>query len=268
MIHPTAIVSPEAKIGEGTNIGPLAVVEAGAEIGERCIIRAHAVVTGHSVLGPEVDVHSFAVIGGPPQSVGFDESKRSIVRIGAGTILRESVTVQRSMFENGETIVGGKCFLMAYAHVGHDCVLGENVIMANNVMLAGHVELGNNAFVGGGTGIQQRTRIGEAVMLGGLVQVTQDIPPFTLCGERNEISGLNLIGLKRRNVPRETIAELKSLFVRVYRSNRPISEASAILSKGGVQSAEGRRFLEFFAGCKKGVSRPRRRVGDAEAAES
>lgn len=265
MIHPTAIVSPDAKIGEGATVGPLAVVEAGAQIGERCNIRAHAVVTGFAVLGSEVDVHSFAVIGGPPQSIGFDESTRSFVRVGAGAILRESVTVQRSMLENGETVIGEKSFLMAYSHVGHDCRLGRQVILANNVMLAGHVEIGDHAFVGGGAGIQQFTRIGEGVMLGGLVPVTRDIPPFTMCGDRNELSGLNLIGLKRRNVSHEAIAELKSLFARVYGANKPIVEAAAVLAEGGAASDEGRRFLGFFAGCKQGVSRPRR--GSREAVE-
>lgn len=268
MIHPTAIVSPEAKIGEGTTIGPLAVVEAGAEIGEGCRIRAHAIVTGFAVLGPKVDVHSCAVIGGPPQSIGFDESKRSIVRIGAGTVLRESVTVQRSMFENGETIIGENCFLMAYSHVGHDCRLGNNVIMANNVMLAGHIEIGNDVFIGGGAGVKQRARVGEGVMLGGLVGAAHDVPPFTISGARNEVSGLNLIGLKRRNVARETVAELKSLFARVYQPGNPIATAAAILAEGSVKTPEGRRFLEFFAGCKQGVSRPRRAGAGASVEES
>lgn len=268
MIHPTAIISPGAKIGEGTTIGPLAVVEAGAELGEGCNIRAHAVITGCSILGPKVDVHSFAVVGGPPQSIGFDESKRSFVRIGAGTIIRESVTVQRSMFEDGETVVGESCFLMAYSHVGHDCRLGDNVIMANNVMLAGHIEIGNNVFIGGGTGIKQRARVGEGVMLGGLVAMVHDVPPFTISGGRNEVSGLNMIGLKRRNFSRETIAELKALFVRVYRPGNPITTAAAILAEGSVKSPEGRRFLEFFAGCKQGVSRPRRGGAGETAGES
>lgn len=266
MIHPTALVSSEARLGADVVVGPFAIVEPGAEVGDGCVVHGHAQVRRGSVLGPRVQVHPGAVIGGSPQMLKWDDATLSGVRVGAGTIVREGVTINRSTKPGGATVVGAECFLMAMAHVAHDCTLEDRVILANNALLAGHVSVGQGSFVGGGAGVHQFVRIGETVMVGGLARITKDLPHFTLVAERDEVSGVNQIGLRRRGLSREVIAEVKAAFHRIYGARNPRAEAARALAEGEFTSAEVRRFLEFFSGGKRGVARPRHGapVDDAE----
>jgi len=262
MIHPTAIVSDQARLGAGVEIGPYAIVDDGVDLGEGCVLHAHATVRRGSILGARVEVHPGAVVGGPPQMLKWDAATASGVRIGDGSVVREGVTINRSTKVGGYTQLGAGCFVMAMAHVAHDCLVGDRVILANNVMLAGHVSIGAGSFLGGGAGVHQFARIGELVMVSGLSRISKDLPPFTLVGERDEVSGLNQVGLRRAGVSREVIAELKALFRRVYGARNLRAEAAAILAAGGVAGAEARRFLEFFAGGRRGIARPVRGGGD------
>ncbi len=239
------------------SIHPTAIIEEGAQLGAGCVIHPYAVIRRHSILGPGVVVHPFAVVGGDPQYLQFDPATVSQVRIGEGTVLREQVTVNRSIHAGRETVVGARCFLMAGSHVGHDCVLGDQVVLANNAMAAGHVEIGSHTFVGGGAGLHQFIRLGEGVMVGGLTRLTKDVAPFLLVAERDEVPGFNLVGLKRRGFSREAIRELKSCFTRVFADGDPRVPAGVMLA-AGVQSPEARRFLEFFTAGKRGFARPER----------
>ena len=151
---------------------------------------------------------------------------------------------------------------MACAHVGHDCAVADDVVLANNVMLAGHVAVGSFTFIGGGAGIHQFTRIGESAMVGGLARITRDIAPFLMVAERDEVSGFNVVGLRRRGFSREAIAELKECYRQVFAPGDPRDHAATVLA-AGVKSAEARRFLEFFAGGKRGFVRPATRGGEA-----
>jgi UDP-N-acetylglucosamine acyltransferase len=215
------------------------------------------------VLGAGVVVHAFAVVGGDPQYLKFDPATVSGVRIGAGTVVREHVTINRSIQANQATLVGARCLLMANVHIGHDCLVADDVVLANNVMLAGHVEVGSFTFVGGGAGIHQFCRIGEGVMVAGLARVTRDVAPFLMVAERDEVPGFNLVGLKRRGFSREAIRELKDCYAQVFSGGDPRAGAAARLA-GGVQSAEARRFLEFFGGGKRGFVRPARETAGVE----
>jgi UDP-N-acetylglucosamine acyltransferase len=268
MIHPTAIVAPEAKLGADVSIGAYAIVEAGAVLGDGCVLHSHAIVRGGTELGSRCSVHSFAVIGDTPQDLKFDPATPSGVRVGPGSVLREGVTIHRSTKPGGSTVLGEACFLMAYSHVAHDCRLGDRVVLANGVLLAGHITVGDNVFIGGGAGVHQFVRIGEGIMLGGHASISFDLPPFTMVADRNRVAGLNVIGLRRRGCPRETIAELKMLFHRVYAARNPRTEAAAALAAGAAQTPEGRRFLEFFGGGKRGIARPRRAGAAADDAEA
>lgn len=234
------------------SIHATAIIEEGAGLGAGCVIHPHAIIKRGTVLGDGVVVHPFAVLGGDPNFLKFDPATVSGVRIGAGTVIREHVTINRSIYAGKDTVVGARCYLMANAHVGHDCAVGDDVVLATNIMLGGHVEVGNFTFFGGGAGAHQFSRIGEGVMIAGLARITQDLAPYLLVAERNEVSGLNLVGLKRRGFSREVITELKECYAEVFAGGDPRKLAAARVAK----SPEARRFLEFFAAGKRGFARP------------
>ena len=242
-----------------TGIHPTAIIEDGARLGSGCVIHPYAIVKKNSVLGEGVVVHSFAVIGGDPQYLKFDPAVVSHVHIGAGTVLRESVTVNRSIHAGQATTVGARCCLMTGSHVGHDSSVGDDVVLANNVLLAGHVVVGRHCFLGGAAAVHQFCRVGEGAMVSGVSRVAQDVPPFATVAERNEIIGLNLIGLKRRGVTGAAVGELKEAFRVVYFTPGNIREvAAAALRDGHFQTAEARQFLAFFNEGKRGFARARR----------
>lgn len=240
-------------------IHPTAIVEPGAQLGAGCEIMAGAIVTKHCVLGERVVVHPFAVLGGDPQYLKFDRATASGVRIGADTVIREHVTINRSIHAGKFTVLGENCFMMAASHVAHDCEVGNHVVFANAALLAGHVSAGDHAFFGGGAAVHQFCRIGDSVMVAGNASITRDVPHFTLVAERDDVIGFNVVGLKRRGFPREAIAELKAAFHDVYFTPGNIREiATALLASGKYCTAEARRFLEFFGAGKRGIARARR----------
>jgi len=246
------------------SIHPTAIIEEGVQLGADCVVHAHAVIKRHTVLGAGVKVHEFAVIGGDPQYLKFDPATVSGVQVGAGTVVREHVTINRAIHTGQTTRVGARCFLMTGSHVGHDCIVADDVVLANNVLLAGHVEVGANCFLGGGSAFHQFVRVGEGAMISGLARISRDVAPFLIAAERDEVPGFNVVGLKRRGFSREAIAELKNCFFAVFAGGDPRKLAAA-RSAAGVQTAEARRFLEFFAGGKRGFIRPvaRRAADDA-----
>lgn len=246
-----------------TVIHPSAIVEPGAQLGADCEVMAGAIITKHCVLGDRVVVHPYAVIGGDPQYVMFDRALVSGVRIGAGTVLREHVTINRSIHAGGFTTVGESCFLMAASHVAHDCAVGNLVIFANAALLAGHVSVGDHTFLGGAAAVHQYCRIGEGVMVAGHAAITRDVPHFTLVAERDDVIGFNVVGLKRRGVSRAAIAELKQAFHEVYFTAGNIrTVAAAVLAGGRFATPEAQRFLQFFADGKRSFARARRAAVD------
>ena len=253
MIHPTAIVHEKATLGEGVVVGPYAIVEEGVRIGDHTALSAHSIVCKDSIIGSHCRLDSFSVVGNHPNSTTFDRSVPSRVEIGDRCQIREHVTIHRSTEPNGSTVIGCDAFLMAGSHIAHDCVLGDRVILANQVMIAGHVSIGDDTFFGGGVGIHQFVRIGEGVMISGNASITKDIAPFLLVGERDELSGLNLIGLRRREVPAESIRELKRLYQTVLRQpGNPVKTAAGIDLPA---FAECKRFLSFFIPNKRGYAK-------------
>jgi len=253
----------------GSVLHPTAVIEEGVVIGEGCVIHPYVVLRSGTVLGARVTVHAFSVIGGEPQSTSFDSAIVSGVHIGDDTTIREQSTVNRATVPGGATSIGAKCFLMATSHVGHDSQIGDNVILANGVMLGGFTEIGDNCFLGGGTGTHQFSRVGQGVIIAGGARVTLNIPPYVMAAERNDIVGLNLIGLKRRGVPREAIRELKDAFRAVYFTPGNIRLVAArALEAGTFKSDEANRFLEFFTTGKRGFARSRRQGAAADGEET
>lgn len=240
-------------------IHPTAIVETGARLADGCEIQAHAIVTRWAILEEGVVVHPGAVVGGDPQYLKFERGTESFVKIGKGTVVRENVTINRAVPAGNTTTVGAGCFIMAGAHVAHDCSVGDQVVLANNVSLAGHVSVGMNAFVGGGALVHQFVRIGEGVMLGGGARITRDLAPFTMVAERDGVSGLNVLGLKRRGCPREAMAELKRAFRAVYLAGGNLRKnAERELAQGGYASEQALAFLKFFLAGKRGFARATR----------
>jgi UDP-N-acetylglucosamine acyltransferase len=238
---------------------PSAVVEPDVQLGDGCEIHPGAILRRHSVLGDRVYVHPYAVIGGDPQDLRFERGTVTGVRIGNGTTLREYCTINRATKPGGATSVGENGFLMAGVHLAHDCQVGNQVVLANNVLLAGHVQVGDFVFIGGGAAVHQFCRIGEGAMIAGLARITFDVPPFVMVAERDEVIGLNLVGLKRRGFSRDVIRELKMLYRALYFGSGRLRElASDALNSGAATTAEGKRFLEFFGSGKRGFARVQR----------
>lgn len=253
MIHPSALVEPGARVAEGCRVGAFAVVESGAELGPGCVLAAHAVIRGSARLGPGVRVDSFAVVGGDPQDLGFDPSVETRAEVGEAAVIREHVTIHRATVAGGVTKVGPGCLLMAGAHVAHDCEVGAGAILANGSMLAGHVSVGERAFVSGGVAVHQFCRIGGGALVSGNAVITGDVAPELLAHGRDQVAGLNLIGLRRRGAPGDAIAELKRAYREVFAPGASCRErADAALASGTYAAPEAVRFLQFFLGGRRG----------------
>jgi UDP-N-acetylglucosamine acyltransferase len=212
-IHPTAVVEPGAEIGPDVSIGPFAVVGPNVRIGAGSVIHTHAVVDGRTSLGAGVKVFPHATVGMIPQDLKY-RGEPSRLEVGDGTVVRECATLHLGTEGGGMlTRVGANCLIMANAHVAHDCVVGNNVILVNSVALGGHVHVGDNTIIGGLSAVHQWVRIGEGVMVGGMTGVENDIIPFGIVtGNRARLGGLNLVGLRRANLPREDIHALRAAY--------------------------------------------------------
>jgi UDP-N-acetylglucosamine acyltransferase len=251
-VHPTAIVSPQARLGQHVSIGPYAVIEEGTVIGDGCEIRAHAVVKRCTRLGEGNRVHEGAALGGEPQDLSFRGQETGLV-IGDRNVIREGATIHRSTKEGGATVVGSDCFLMAYSHVAHDCRLGDRVVMANNVMLAGHVEVGERAFLGGGAGVHQFCRVGRLAMIGGNAKVVQDCLPFVITdGHPARARGLNVVGLRRAGVTAPELLTLKEAYRLLLRSGLGLEAALAAM--GALRDPLVDEMIAFVRTSKRGFA--------------
>jgi len=259
LIHPTAIVSPKAELDPTVEVGPNVIIEDYAKIGPGTRIWANAFIGRHSEIGRDNQIHIGAVLGHEPQDVKFDRTCRSYLRVGDRNIFREYFTVHRGTKPETATTIGNDCFLMACAHVGHNCVIGNHVIMANAALLAGHVRVDDRAFISGGVVVQQFSHIGRVVMISGNAQITTDIPPFLLVVERNELYGLNLVGLKRAGISVKTVAELKRLYRIFFLSGLNGSQALTEVAQPGVfNTPEANEFIEFVRNATNPLCAPPR----------
>jgi len=254
-IHPTAIVHQGAKIASTAEIGPYCVVHENVEIGEEVRLDSHVVVDGWTTLGDRCRVHPFASVGGDSQDLKF-KGERTFVKIGPDTTIREYVTINGGTGEDTETVIGSGCHIMAYAHIAHNCIVGNNVILANCGTLAGHVIVEDKAVIGGLVAIHQFCRIGTLSIIGGCSKVIQDIPPYMMAdGHPAVIRGLNLLGLKRRQVSSESQKKLKLAFKLIYRSGLNTSNALKEISDQTNHSPEVHQFVEFIKSAERGISK-------------
>jgi UDP-N-acetylglucosamine acyltransferase len=212
-IHSSAVISPRAQIGEGCRIGPYSVIGDAAVLGKGVIIDSHCVIDGRTRIGDEAHIYPFVSIGLPPQDLKFAGEETETV-IGSRTRIREFVTIHRGTTGGGGlTKIGDDCFLMAQAHVAHDCLIGDHVIMANAATLAGHVTVYDRANIGAYSGVHQFCRVGREAYIGGYSVVVKDALPFALTvGNHAKCYGLNKVGMRRRGHSKETIAALHHTF--------------------------------------------------------
>ena len=252
-IHSTAIVSPKAELADDVVVGPYTIIEDGVIIGKGTKIASSVLLATGAVIGENVSISHGAVIGTPPQDLKFGGEKTRAV-IGNNTVVREYVTINRGTKAHGEASVGTNCFIMAYAHVAHDCIIGNNVIMANSVNLAGHVEVEDFAIIGGVVPVHQFVKIGAHCMVGGGFRVQQDICPYALVGGYPlKVVGLNAIGLKRRGFAVDSIKRLEMAFKLLFFAGLNTTQAIERIQQEVDPGQEVDHILAFIARSDRGI---------------
>ena len=219
MIHNTAIIDKRAKISSNVNIGPYCIIGPDVEIEENTIIHSHVNLEGNTKIGKNNQIFPFSSIGTPPQDLKYKGEKNKLI-IGDNNRFREYVNINPGTEKGGGlTRIGDNNLFMVYCHVAHDCNISNNIVLANNVQVGGHVIIEKNAVVGGSCAIHQFSRIGESAMIGGMTGVLSDVIPFGLSmGNRNNLMGLNLIGLRRSKVSNENIKKIQTMYEIVFKS--------------------------------------------------
>ena len=251
MIHPTAIIHPKAKLDSTVQVGPYAVIDEGVELGPHCVVGPHAYFTGVTTIGAHNRFHAGCVIGDAPQDLKYDGAPTRL-RIGDHNVFREHFTVHRSTRPDEATLIGSHNFLMANAHVAHNCVVGDHVILANGALLAGHAVVQDRAFISGNCLVHQFTRVGTLAMMQGGSAISKDLPPFTVALRDNEICGLNVVGLRRAGFSAGERLEIKGLYHALFRNGQNLRTALAA-AQGRFSSAPARTLLEFVASARRGV---------------
>lgn len=255
IIHPTAIVSAKAKLGEGVKIGPFCIVEDDVEIGDGCELKSNVFIANGSRIGKKCVFFHGAVFGSDPQDLKYD-GERTLSIAGEYSVFREYSTVHRGTKETGKTQVGSNCLIMAYCHVAHDCSIGDNVIMSNVVQLAGHVVVEDWASMGGVVKIHQFCRVGAHSFIGADVKVVKDVPPYSLIGRTPpKVEGVNKIGLRRRGFARELIDEIENFYDVVLFSGLNNTEGIKKFLEKGEPPKEVQYCVDFINNSTRGIYR-------------
>jgi UDP-N-acetylglucosamine acyltransferase len=255
MIHASAIIDESAVLGEGVSVGPYSIIGADVEIGSGTSIASHVVIGGPTKIGKDNRIFQFSSIGEQPQDKKYNGELTTLV-VGDRNIIREYVTFNRGTVDGiGETFIGDDNLFMAYCHVAHDCIVGNNTTFANAASLSGHVEVGDYAILGGFTSVHQFTNIGRRAFCGLGSVVTQDIPPFTTsAGNRARVIGINKEGLKRRGFSSDLIRALHKSFRELLKSRRSKDEVVANLKPLCDKYPEVDEFVKFVINSKRGIS--------------
>ncbi|MDR3635509.1 MAG: acyl-ACP--UDP-N-acetylglucosamine O-acyltransferase [Isosphaeraceae bacterium] len=254
LIHPTAVIDPQAELAPDVQVGPYAVIDGHVQIGPGSIIESHACLSGPMMMGKDNFVGHGAVLGKSPQHRGY-RGESTWLRIGDGNVIREHVTVHRgTVAGGGETCIGDNNMFMIGSHVGHDCQVGNYCTLVNGALVAGHVTLHDGCILSGHSAVQQRVRIGRLAMLGGLGSTTKDIPPFILQQGYNSVSGLNIVGLRRAGVTAEAIAALREAFRILYKEGRTRGNALDRIEADLPGVAEVTEFVAFIRETTLGIN--------------
>jgi len=230
MIDKTAIVDSNSKISKNVTIGPYSIIGPNVEIGEGTVVQSHVNIIGNTTIGKNNQIYPFASIGNDPQDLKF-KGEKTLLDIGDHNKIREYVTINPGTEGGGGiTKIGNNCLFMVSSHIAHDCIVGNNVILANNVPLGGHAHVDDNAIIGGNSAVQQFTRVGKYAMIGGMCGVVRDVIPYGIAhGNRSILQGLNLIGLRRKNIPNKEILSLSEAYKIIFK-NENLTENLSNLS--------------------------------------
>ena len=252
-IHPTAVVSGDAKIGADVTIGPFAIIGEQCVIGDGCVVGPRATLEHFVTLAPNVKVGSGSILGGEPQDLKF-KGERTTVEIGENTTIREYATINRGTAQSFKTTVGKNCLIMSYVHLAHDCHVGDGVILSNGVQLAGHVTIEDKVTISGLVAVHQFARIGRFSFVGGMSRVSKDIPPFIKAvGNPIKLYGLNSVGLQRNGFSEEVMRELKRAYRLFFRSELNVSQALERARTELQQSPEVEALIRFVDESQRGV---------------
>ena len=260
-IHPTAIISPDAVLGDGVEVGAYAYIDDHVSIGNGCKIHPHAIIYSYVRMGDGCEVFPGAVVGAIPQDLKYD-GEVSYVEIGDNVTIRECATINRGTRASGKgvTRIGNDTLIMSYAHVAHDCRIGNHYILTSYVGLAGEADVDDWAIIGGGTVAHQFSHIGTHSMVGGACKINKDIPPYSLCShEPICYVGVNIVGLRRRGFPQEVIRNIKDIYDAIYFQGNNISDGCTRVENGFPPSEERDVILDFIRNSKRGIVR----AGDA-----
>jgi UDP-N-acetylglucosamine acyltransferase len=251
--HQTAIVDPGAQIDPTCEIGPYAVIGPDVIMGPRCTVGAHSVLE-YVHMGADNRMHPGCYVGTAPQDLKY-AGEKTLLKMGDKNTVRECVTINRGTTASGETIIGSGCLFMAFSHVAHDCRLGDGVVIANAGTLAGHVEIGSCSVIGGLVAIHQFVRIGSYCMLGGGAMVAQDVLPFTNAqGDRANIRGLNLVGMRRAGLSREAVKSVKEAYKVLFLADHPWDEAVSRIK--AIDTPQVKEWVRFIDISKRGLMKP------------
>src|ERR671925_1818074 len=251
-IHPTAIIDPKAEIESTVEIGPYVVIEGPVKIRGGTRVMAHAYLTGSTEIGARNEIHPGAVLGDAPQDKAY-KGEMSYLRIGDQNIFREYVQVHRGTVACSSTVIGNNNFLMATAHVGHNCKLGNNNILANGALLGGYVEVGNNVFISGNCVVHQFVRIGDYALMRGLSGTSRDVPPYSIVDWQHTVRGVNVVGLKRAGFNEQRIRQIKEAFRVLFRKGRNLSLAMKEIEQTPGGNPDVLVLLDFIKSSKRGV---------------
>ena len=252
-IHPTAIVSPNARLGSGVTVGPGVIIGDGCDVGDECVLEPRSVLERNVRLAAGVRVGIGTVLGGDPQDLKF-QGEETWVEIGEGTRIREYTTINRGTSQSFRTTVGKNCFLMSYVHLAHDCHLGDGVIISNGTQLAGHITIEDRAILSGLVAVHQFVKIGKHSFVGGCSRVAKDVPPFLKAvGNPVKLYGLNSVGLQRSGFDENVIRELKRAYRLFFRSELNVSQAMEKATTELTHYPEVDHFLRFLEESGRGV---------------
>jgi UDP-N-acetylglucosamine acyltransferase len=252
-IHPTAIVDPQTDLAEDVSVGPYSVINSDVKIDKGTKIDSHVLIDSWTVIGKNCRIHKGAILGTPPQDLKFGGEK-TYLKIGDNTIIREYASLNRGTEWRGETVIGKNCFIMMYAHIAHDCLIGDHVILANSVNLAGHVEIGDYVIIGGIVPVHQFVKIGSHSIIGGGFRVQKDVCPFMMvAGYPLKTVGLNLVGLKRRGFSEKTIDILRQVYKIIFRLKLNTSEAVQKIQNEIELITEVKEILDFIQKSDRGI---------------